>query len=225
MTRTKIIGMVVLALLLVGAASSWFLLGEYFARRQKVADFTEGKMPVIRLSLANGLDLVLVPVKENHGPFVSESPISNAQYAAAVADKGIAAPQLPDNLHPTNRKVNPELPTSVNPAPWEQVAWRAGKHPEGQESNAVLFVTLGEANAYCSWLEKRFPEYHFRLPDVIECFELETEKTRPNHRLSEGESAFPRPTTGPQAIRIKERFWLAPWTDELYLFESWGKHV
>ncbi len=222
MTRNKKIGLVCLSILLVGTATSWFLLRDYFATREEVRDFTADKTPRIRLSLARGLELVLLPVKENDGPFASESPISNAQYAAAVADKAVAPPELPQHLGPASRKVNPDLPASLNPAPWEEVAWSAGKYPQGQEGNAVLFVTLDEALSYCRWLEKRFPAYNFRLPTFLERLEMETGKSMPNERLAAGDSAFPRATTGPKAIRIKNRFWLAPWTEELYPFEAWG---
>ncbi len=46
--------------------------------------------------------------------------------------------------------------------------WQYGKIPEGRERHPVLWVTYGEAQQYCEWLEKEYPNYCFRLPTQAE---------------------------------------------------------
>lgn len=224
MTRTKVFWLLTSAVLLVGTVAIALSVPDYFSRWQPRRNPVDPKTPGVHLAFANGLDIVLLPLEGDHEPFVSESPITNAQYAVAVGEKGVPAPQLPNELGLAAAK-QPPAAAVVDRARWEEVAWASGKYPEGQDSNAVLFVTLDEANAYCTWLERRFPKYHFRLPNFLERSALETEKCCQGDRPYEGESAFPRPTNGPKAIRIRDRFWLAPWTDELYVDVPWGDVV
>lgn len=146
---------------------------------------------------------------------VSVSPITNRQYRTAVEEKALPAPMLPWGLRPEQRKSNPDLPPNLNPAPWEFVAWQGDKHPKGQGDNAILFVTRGEAQGYCRWLERHLPAFSFRLPTSSEAACIGNHYTHPGRRILERENAFPRPVEGTGAIRSKGRFWLAPMTHEL----------
>ena len=42
--------------------------------------------------------------------------------------------------------------------------WNNGTIPEGKEQHPVVWVSADEAEAYCQWLEKQYPDYTFRLP-------------------------------------------------------------
>lgn len=160
--------------------------------------------------LAKGLKLKftkftpLYPAKE---AYVTESPITNAQYAVAVRERRVSPPELPDELYPGK---------GLTEAPWREIAWTKGAFPEGKESHIVLFVSPADADAYCQWLEARDPKYLFRLPKSMETMEWSDRTVQLNRRTPERDSAFPRPAEGSGAERILGRFWAAPWTDELF---------
>ena len=46
--------------------------------------------------------------------------------------------------------------------------WRNGKFPEGKAKHPVLEVSVDDAEAYCRYLEKQYPGWHFRLPTEAE---------------------------------------------------------
>jgi len=162
------------------------------------------------MSLAKGVKLKFTkftPVYPDTEAYVTESPITNAQYAVAVAEQKASPPELPDELYPDK---------GVTEASWRDIAWTNGAFPKGKESHVVLFVNHADAEAYCRWLEGKNSKYHFRLPKSMEKVEWREEKVQLNRRTSERDSAFPRPAEGPGAERIYGRFWAAPWTDELF---------
>ena len=47
--------------------------------------------------------------------------------------------------------------------------WRNGTFPAGKEKHPVLEVSVDDVNAYCRYLEKKYPGWHFRLPTEAEC--------------------------------------------------------
>ena len=46
--------------------------------------------------------------------------------------------------------------------------WRNGKFPEGKAKHPVLEVSVDDADAYCRYMEKKHPRWHFRLPTEAE---------------------------------------------------------
>lgn len=46
--------------------------------------------------------------------------------------------------------------------------WRNGTFPAGKEKHPVLEVSVDDVNAYCLYLEKKYPGWHFRLPTEAE---------------------------------------------------------
>ncbi len=152
------------------------------------------------LTLANRSELRLIPITGNQSPFVTEGPITNAQFCAAVKQNQIAPPTLPHELRFSD---------------CETVAWKDMDFQKGQGENAVLFVTVQEARAYCAWLQNQFPKYHFRIPRALEAREIEIHESSQGFNGRKPDS-FPRPVSGPDAKRTKGRFWIAPFTYELY---------
>lgn len=55
-----------------------------------------------------------------------------------------------------------DIPYSVTDA---KAIWRHGSYPKGLDDYPVALVTLGDAQRFCAWLNKTFPQYGlFRLP-------------------------------------------------------------
>ena len=46
--------------------------------------------------------------------------------------------------------------------------WKNGSYPHGKANHPVVFVSYNDALAYCEWLEKKNPDYAYRLPTVAE---------------------------------------------------------
>ena len=46
--------------------------------------------------------------------------------------------------------------------------WQNGIFPKGKDKHPVLEVSIDDVNAYCRYLEKKYPKYHFRLPTEAE---------------------------------------------------------
>lgn len=94
------------------------------------------------------------------GFFITTTPITNAQYAAFVADTG----------HP---------PPDVRPETWKQFglvhpyarthrhAWADGKPPEGREDHPVVLISYDDAQFYARWLTLR-TGLRWRLPTARE---------------------------------------------------------
>lgn len=54
--------------------------------------------------------------------------------------------------------------TGHRPPPY----WQNGHFPAGKDRHPVLAVSVDDANAYCRYLEKKHPGWHFRLPTEAE---------------------------------------------------------
>ena len=46
--------------------------------------------------------------------------------------------------------------------------WRDGKFPKGKDRHPVLEVSVDDVEAYCRYLEKKYPRWRFRLPTEAE---------------------------------------------------------
>ena len=46
--------------------------------------------------------------------------------------------------------------------------WQNGTFPKGKDKHPVLEVSVDDVNAYCRYLEKKYPKYRFRLPTEAE---------------------------------------------------------
>jgi hypothetical protein len=149
---------------------------------------------LLRLSMDTTMSFV--PMPDGREGLVS--PITNEQYQIAVKEGAVPAPRLPEDLDKKK---------------WHKVVWSRGEYLQGQAACAVLFVRIDDAEAYCRWLEKRFPDFHFTLPD---------DQDEPYVQMSQSEQGTagagaydPRPASGNGAIASKNGFWHAPWTVEL----------
>ena len=91
---------------------------------------------------ADGLgSFITIPSNGNIKTFyISQYPVTNAQYKMFADDMGTPAPKY----------------------------WKNGAYPQGKENHPVIFVSYNNALAYCKWLEKKYPAYKFRLPTVSE---------------------------------------------------------
>ena len=161
------------------------------------------------ITLAEGVELRFVefaPVYPDRQVYVTESPITNAEYAVGIREKKISPPELPPELRPGG---------GTSGAAWAEIAWVDGTLPKGKENDVVLFVNDDDANAFCRWLEEKTPEYRFRLPRSLETQAWHDDVVQLNPRVMERDSAFSRPARGKGAERIHGRFWAAPWTREL----------
>ncbi len=169
---------------------------------------------VVHLQLSVDVRLTLVDIPGVSGMYATDTPITNSQYHVAVKDGGVPAPVFGKLL---------------DAAPWEKVLWKGGKYPDGQQTCAVLFVNEAEAEKYCRWLERRFPDYEVQLPGVarrhsawaerdcrLAVAEIEPELS---HKVSPSlkTAVDPRPSrdAGPEHLSKNGRFWHAPRTNEL----------
>lgn len=91
---------------------------------------------------ANDLtDFILIPASDNTKSFyIGQYPVTNAQYKIFTDNTGTKKPKYQKN----------------------------GTYPNGKENHPVVFVSHNDADAYCKWLEKKYPEYSFRLPTAAE---------------------------------------------------------
>ena len=46
--------------------------------------------------------------------------------------------------------------------------WKNGTYPAGKGNHPVVFVSYNDALSYCRWLEKKYPNYSFRMPSIKE---------------------------------------------------------
>lgn len=91
---------------------------------------------------------------------ITRTLITNAHYAAFVADTGHRAPDVDmaewsgyGLIHPFERT--------------RRHAWQAGKPPAGRGDHPVVLVSHDDANAYAKWLSNRTGQ-HWRLPSELE---------------------------------------------------------
>ena len=72
--------------------------------------------------------------------YIGQYPVTNAEYKAFIDSTGTKSPSY----------------------------WKGGTYPNGKGNHPVVFVSYNDALSYCKWLEKKYPEYSFRLPTVSE---------------------------------------------------------
>ncbi len=158
--------------------------------------------------------LKLKPFGGHDDLLVSVGPITNAQYAPAVAAKAAEAPLIPAGVEGgAVRILRP-------PENWrKRIAWEQGRYPEGEADSAVLFVTHEQASDYCKWLTNQHPRYRFRLLNGMEwpldIMAVPSEESAKLQTANLGDYFLPRPASGPRAMRNKAGLWLAPFTCEL----------
>ena len=92
--------------------------------------------------LANDLTgFVSTPANKSIKSFyIGEYPVTNSEYKAFIDSVGTKAPRY----------------------------WKNGIYPSGKGNHPVVFVSYNDALGYCKWLEKKYPQYSFRLPTVLE---------------------------------------------------------
>ena len=77
--------------------------------------------------------------------------------------------------------------------------WRNGTFPAGKDKHPVLEVSVDDVNAYCRYLEKKHPGWHFRLPTEAE---WENAAAGPKH--------FEFPWGNTDGVRMKNGIITAP---------------
>ena len=71
---------------------------------------------------------------------MAKFPVTNAEYAKFCQETGYRTPRY----------------------------WKNGTFPKGKAKHPVLEVSVDDVNAYCRYLEKKYPKYRFRLPTEAE---------------------------------------------------------
>ncbi len=87
---------------------------------------------------------------------ITATPITNAQYAAFIADAGHAAPDVDRATWRGFGLIHPWPRTRRH-------AWAGGKPPKGRADHPVVLVSHADAAAYAAWLSRRTGE-NWRLP-------------------------------------------------------------
>ena len=72
--------------------------------------------------------------------YIAQYPVTNAQYKIFTDNTGMKTPKY----------------------------WKGGVYPNDKANHPVVFVSYNDAFAYCKWLEKKYPDYIFRLPTTDE---------------------------------------------------------
>ncbi len=91
---------------------------------------------------------------------ITQTPITNAQYAAFVAETGHRAPDVGEREWASYRLVHPYERTRRH-------AWHDGNPPEGRLEHPVVLVSHADAVAYADWLSARTGRT-WRLPGELE---------------------------------------------------------
>ena len=91
---------------------------------------------------------------------ITRTPITNAQYAAFIADIGHRAPDVDPATWKGYGLIHPYARTRRH-------AWIDGRPPPGRESHPVVLVSHADALAYARWLSERTGA-RWRLPDEAE---------------------------------------------------------
>ncbi len=87
---------------------------------------------------------------------IARVPITNAQYAAFLADSGHRAPDVDVETWQGYRLIHPYERT-------RKFAWIDGRLPPGREAHPVVMVSIEDARAYARWLSARTGR-RWRLP-------------------------------------------------------------
>ncbi len=91
---------------------------------------------------------------------ITRTPVTNAQYAAFVADAGHRAPDVDRQTWTGYRLVHPWARTRA-------FAWVDGRPPAGREDHPVVLVSHDDARAYAAWLSGGTGR-RWRLPSETE---------------------------------------------------------
>ncbi|MFQ5785953.1 MAG: formylglycine-generating enzyme family protein, partial [Alphaproteobacteria bacterium] len=91
---------------------------------------------------------------------ITRTPITNAEYAAFVADTGHPAPDVDRKTWKSYRLIHPYSRTRA-------YAWKNNRPPRGRENHPVVLVSHDDATAYAAWLSRRTGR-KWRLPTEIE---------------------------------------------------------
>lgn len=91
---------------------------------------------------------------------ISRTPITNAQYAAFLAETEHPAPDVDPREWASYRLVHPFDRTRRH-------AWRDGAPPQGRGDHPVVLVSHADARAYAEWLSARTGQ-RWRLPSEVE---------------------------------------------------------
>lgn len=87
---------------------------------------------------------------------ITRTPITNAQYAAFLADTGHRAPDVDAETWQGYRLIHPYERT-------RKFAWAGGRLPPGREAHPVVMVSIEDARAYAQWLSAKTAR-RWRLP-------------------------------------------------------------
>lgn len=91
---------------------------------------------------------------------ITRTPITNAQYAAFLAERGHRAPDVGAGEWASYRLIHPFERTRRH-------AWQGASVPEGREDHPVVLVSHDDALAYADWLSDRTGRT-WRLPTELE---------------------------------------------------------
>lgn len=72
--------------------------------------------------------------------YIGQYPITNSEYKSFIDSTGRKTPNY----------------------------WESGTYPNGKANHPVVFISYNDALSYCKWLEKKYPNYSFRLPTASE---------------------------------------------------------
>ncbi|WP_282609929.1 SUMF1/EgtB/PvdO family nonheme iron enzyme [Pelagibius sp. Alg239-R121] len=98
--------------------------------------------------------------KTLHGFAITQSTITNAQYAAFVRDTGHRAPEVTPETWSGYGLIHPYERTRRH-------AWRNENPPVGRENHPVVLVSHADAQAYAAWLSRKSGK-SWRLPSELE---------------------------------------------------------
>ncbi len=98
-------------------------------------------------------------IHETGGFWITRTPITNAQYEAAVLGHWRQEPDVDPETWASYRLIHPYERT----APYR---WQGGP-PPGRDDHPVVLVTIADAHAYAGWLSERTAQT-WRLPTELE---------------------------------------------------------
>ncbi len=101
--------------------------------------FTDSRLLQWRVADAAQFDYIPV-MGAGDTVYIKRTPVTNAEYAAFLADTGLVAP----------------------------LNWDGGTYPAGQDDYPVNYVSYEDAEAYCAWLTEQDGTNTYRLPNESE---------------------------------------------------------
>ncbi len=87
---------------------------------------------------------------------IQKTPVTNAEYAAFIADTGHAAPYVSPKVWQSYGLVHPYVRA-------KQYMWHDGQPPQGKAKHPVVLVSWADAQAYAAWLSQKLHR-HIHLP-------------------------------------------------------------